>query len=301
MTESREKFLQWGRTIWLSLTLAACGFAAPETPESKRPLVFVQAVDETMLFDELNYPARLIPKINATILAESDGTVRSLSIPLGKWIERGQTLMVLSKTDPIYQYAPLKVRAPVSGVVSSIDVSEGSQVARDAKLATITDPRSVRVAIEVTFSDMSSIKPGMKATLKVPSIDQSFPLTVRGVSPFVDPATGTATAELQLDQQYLKKQSFTLPPGLVGNVSFQARKHSGVEIPEMAVFYRERKPVVRIIRDEKAYFTPIKLGPARRGKVEVISGLNPGDQLVVRASTYVADGEAVKVQETEVN
>src|SRR5690606_8102331 len=108
-------------------------------------------------------------------------------------------------------------RASVAGVVSAVDVTEGSRVTRGQRLAQITDPSDVRVVVEVAVSDVGALKKGMKGELEAAGSEEPFPVEVVGVSPYVDPGTGTATAELRLVRE---KKSTPLPPGLVGKVRF---------------------------------------------------------------------------------
>src|SRR5262249_23309050 len=156
---------------------------------------------------------RLIPKINATILSESDGIVKEIVTPLGRPVSRRQKLLVLMHTDPVYDYAPFVVEAPVKGVVSSVEVTEGSRVVRGQKLAAITDPSQITIVVEVAVSDLSAIRAGMPGELKLAGDENRIPVKVRGISPFVDPATGTATCELSLAQP---GEARLLPAGFVG-------------------------------------------------------------------------------------
>src|SRR5258708_1902295 len=98
----------------------ALAFAVPEKP--KTPIVFVQKLRSASLYDVLSYHARLIPKINATILSDLDSRiVTRIHAPLGSTVVKNQKILVLEHTDPVYHYAPTIVTAPVKGVVSSVE------------------------------------------------------------------------------------------------------------------------------------------------------------------------------------
>ena len=129
------------KLLWVFLLASASAYPAPEKP--KPPVVFTNTVRSAELYDLLTYPARLNPKINATILADSDGIVKEIITPLGRPVRRNQKILIMTHTDPVYDYAPITVIAPVHGVVSSVEVTEGSRVMRGAKLATITDPTKI--------------------------------------------------------------------------------------------------------------------------------------------------------------
>ena len=269
-------------------------FAATE--KISAPLVFVEKVKAASLHDELTYPARLVSRTSAALLAETDGVVRKISAPLGRAVKRDETVLTIANTDPIYQYAPMAVRSPVAGVVSAVDVTEGSRVTKGQRLASITDPSQVKILIEVAASDLFAITRGMSGELTVNSQQKPVDLVVLGMSPFVDPGTGTATVELAAKEG---KTQNILPPGLIGKVSFKVREHKGLQVPESAIVYRGRLPALRVVEEGKARYVPVTLGSARQGNVEIATGLTEGAEVILRSSTFVAEGEEVKVQPAE--
>lgn len=279
--------------ILLVFSLIRLAIAVPVEPD-KTPTVFVKSVKRTELFDQLSYPARLVSKINAGVLSETDGVVAKIIAPLGQTVSKDSPLMIVRHTDPIFQFKPVTIVSPVNGAVSQVDVTEGSLVSRGMKLASVTDPFDVRVVIEIAATDLKSIVPRLRGELKIGGYDKSVPIRVLGVSPFVDPATGTATCEVELLQNQKNKLMFQ--PGLTGQVSFKVNLHQGLSVPEHAIHYREQETYVKLVADGKAKKTPVVLGRKQRGEVEIVQGLKEGDALIDRASGFVADGEAVRME-----
>jgi multidrug efflux pump subunit AcrA (membrane-fusion protein) len=277
------------------LLAGAPALASPEKPE-KAATVFVSAAKSADLFDSLNYPARVIPRINATVLSDADGVVSRIYAPLGKRVTRGQKLLLITHTDPIYQYAPMALTSPVTGVVSQVEVTEGSRVARGQKVASVTDPTKLLVTIEVPAGDLSHLRPGAEGQLRLRGADKTRAVRVLGVSPFVDPATGTATAELALAEP---KPAEALPPGLFGQVEFKVNSRRGFSLPEHALRYKGKDPFIRLVQDGKVKEVAVRLGKTQRGQIEILEGLSEGAQVIERASRFVADGEAVTVQAPE--
>lgn len=255
------------------------------------PMVVAQAIQADEVYDALIYPARLVSRVNATLLAESDGVVQAIRKTLGSRVTVGEPILTLTNPDPVYTFEPFSVLSPVTGVISSIDIALGSRVAKGQKLGTVTDPAQVLASIEITVADLDAIHPGMQGELELAGLSQPIPMKVSGISPIVDPATGTASAELRpIDKKRLP------PPGMVGRIRFRARLHQGLQLPESAIFYRGETPLVRVLVGEKAVFREVKLGPSRLGKFEITSGLKPGERVVLRTNTFIADGETVTLQ-----
>jgi multidrug efflux pump subunit AcrA (membrane-fusion protein) len=283
------------RSAFAVSLIGASAFARPHAgAPPPAPVVFAKAIQASEVFDSIIYPAKLISRVNATLLAESEGVVQEIKKPLGTRVKVGEPVFTLTNPDPVYTYAPFAVLSPVAGIVSQVAITQGSRVSKGQRLGSITDPAQVHAYIEVTVSDLAAIHTGMKGLLELHDVREPVDITVAGISPLIDPATGTATAELKI----VDKRK-TPPPGLVGRVRFRARLHKGFELPESAVFYRGEQPLVRVMNGDKAVFRTVRLGNARHGKFEILEGLKSGDTVVLRSNTFIGDGEAVTVQPPE--
>jgi multidrug efflux pump subunit AcrA (membrane-fusion protein) len=280
--------------VALKLLPSTFGEQAPSSA-----VVFGKAAKVEKFSDELSYPARVVPKINSTVLADADGVVTKIPTVLGQRVGAHQTLVVITHTDPVYQYAPMKVLSPISGVVSAINVAEGSQVTKGDKLASVTDPKKLRVVIEAPAEDLGSLQKGIPAEFRVSGQSDPIAVQLQGVSPFVDPATGTATCEFDVNLRRTASTtaatSTPLAPGIVGRIVMSVHQRMGIRIPEYAVVYRDQLPYSRIYENGKIRFSALKLGKKQDGFVEVLSGIKEKDTVVERASRFVADGEAVQL------
>jgi hypothetical protein len=270
---------------FVAISISAMGAA------DKTPVVFTQLAKKTEIFDQLTFPAKIDSAIQAKLIADSDGVVTKIIAPLGARIPRMGTVMQLQNMEPGYSFAPMKVASPVRGVVSQIKVSVGTHCTRGQELATVIDPTANKVTIEIAAGDVNAIKTGMKGELLVSGVEKPFTVIATGVSPFVDPATGTSTVELKV----LEKNAL-LTPGTIGQARFKANSRMGYVLPDSAVVYRGDAANVRLVVDGKSKINPITVGKKRNGNYEVLSGLKDNDELIARASMFVADGETVKVE-----
>lgn len=282
------RFLVLVVAVFLSLPARAAD-------EKKPPMVMVSPAKRAELFEVLTYPARVVPKVNANVLSESEGVVTKIHAPLGSRVVRGQKLLTVKHTDPVYQYAPVNITAPVTGVVSLVDVSEGSLIAKGQRVATVTDPNQIRVSVEIAAADLAAIRAGLTGELKLPGLTDPVAVRVRGVSPFVDPATGTASCELETTTA--PNTTSPIAPGIVGQVLFKVNNHQGFSLPDHAIVYKGGETFVRVVENDKAKYMPVKLGRRSRGLVEIATGLQEGAKVIERASAYISEGEKVTVEE----
>ena len=159
------------------------------------------------------------------------------------------------------------------------------------------DPKQTGLVVEVPAADLTSFIKGLKGHFTFSSSADAKPVEteVSGISPLVDPLTGTATAELTF-----AKNAQTIPPGAIGKVAFAINKRQGIQVPEQAIVYRGKDTLVRVVAEGKAKMLPVQIAATRKGLTEITKGLAPGSAVIVRASGFVADGQAVVVQNGEV-
>ncbi len=273
------------------LAISFSSFAAPE----KTPVVFTKLAKKTEIFDQLTFPAKIDSSVQAKIISDSDGVVTKIIAPLGARVARMGAVIQLQNMDPGYSYAPMKVASPVRGVVSQIKVSVGTHCVRGQELATVIDPSASKVTIEIASGDVNAIKAGMKGELTVGTSEKPLTVIATGVSPLVDPATGTSTVELKV----LEKNA-VLTPGTIGQARFKANTRMGYVLPDSAVVYRGDSANVRLVVDGRSKINPIKVGKKRNENYEVLSGLKDNDEFIHRASMFVADGDVVKIETAKV-
>lgn len=273
--------------------------AAPGAPPPVEiPVVVAKKLERKPLFDVLSYPARVHPRVVAAVLAESDGVVRKVFRPLGTSVKRGERLLEIRNTDPVYQYAAAYARAPVAGVVSQLNVREGSHVTKNQEVLIVTDPTDVSVQVEIAAIDLETLKAGDRGELQINGEDFTRPVEILGISPFVNPGTGTATCELKISREAnaAKNKTPRARPGLVGQVIFRANERKSMVVPDHAIFYKDGQTFLRIIDSANvARQVLVVTGRKQQGQVEILRGVDEGQNYIERSSRFVGDGQTVKV------
>ncbi len=273
------------------LLFLSYSYASPEPPKATPPVVLTLQIKPTELFDLYTYPARVDSKVNTAIFSETSGVIKKILAPLGYKVSKNQRLMSIEHTDPIFQYKPTFITSPTAGIVAQMDITEGSQVNPGQKLALVTDPKLLKLTLEVPAQDLPFISKGHLGTF------QSTQVRVLGISPFVDPTTGTATCELE----FTTPPKGELAPGVIGQVSFKTNLRHGFTIPEAALVYRGNDTFVRLVKDGKAKELSVELGKKQSGRVEILKGLTENNILIERSSRFVKDGEPVRLEGDQVS
>lgn len=246
------------------------------------------------LRDLVKYPSRVTSSVEAVILSEVDGVVSKIFTQLGQKVGKSQVLIEVIQTDPIYQFRPFRVTAPVSGAVGSLDVSVGSRITRGQKLALVMDTGRVRAHIEIVSDHVGSLQVGTTGKFIYNKQGDTASVRVTGISPMVDQAMGTASAELEFVSS--KSNPPWLRPGVIGQVEFEINQRKGLRIKEEALRYDGDQVYVRIVENGVVAKRLVKVASKEAGFAEITSGLEDGVFVVERSSGVLKDGQPVTVQ-----
>jgi cobalt-zinc-cadmium efflux system membrane fusion protein len=174
----------------------------------------------------------------------------------------------------------VRIIAPVHGVVSHHDVAVGEVVHPDKSIFKVTDLSSVVVKADLPEVDISRVKMGGKVKVHVSSYPgEVFLATVSFISENVMPDTRTVAVRARLDNH---ERKFKLQ--MFAEIDLEGAEREFLACPKSAIQEMEGKPVV-FVRKEGGYeVRHIKTGVDAEKFVEVLSGLESGDEVVTQGS-----------------
>jgi membrane fusion protein, heavy metal efflux system len=177
------------------------------------------------------------------------------------------------------------LKAPFSGIITNYHASIGEAVEPSTELLSITDMSSLWVLADIFEKDLSHIRPGKAAQVRVASYPgKIFQGRITYVADTIDPKTRTAKVRCVVDNSggLLKLEMFAtieIPVDRTGAV---------LAIPDSAIQQIEGKPVV-FVRTSETEFRKreIQTGTASGGYTEIRSGLKAGDPVATQGSFVV--------------
>ena len=188
----------------------------------------------------------------------------------------------------------IEVRSPISGVVTARNYESGDLFAQQPILHIMQiDP--LKVIANISEQYFSNVKVGMPVKLTVDIFpDEEFTGTVSLIYPALDPTTRTFKVEVKVPNA-----KRTLRPGMYARTTFDMGSKEGVMVPDVAVQKQvgsaERYLYV-IEGDSVAERRSIKVGRQVGDRVDILSGVEPGEQVAVTALSKLFDGAAVDVK-----
>jgi len=187
-----------------------------------------------------------------------------------------------------YDYT--KVRAPISGVIASRDIKLGQHVTTGDTTFRVTDTTNLVAHLKIPQSELSKFSAGHEAEISVDSMpDEIFVATIVRISPTIDVRNGTFRATA-----YVDNEAGLLAPGMFGRFNIAYEKHSdALIIPAAAVIEEDNQTVVYVVDNGAAVRREIQTGIVDGGAIEVLSGLEETDQIVVTGQGSLRDGSKV--------
>lgn len=185
-----------------------------------------------------------------------------------------------------------RISAPVSGTVTSRPVDVGTYVQKGSPIAEIVDISRLKVKLNVAESDVFRLgvgDPVVVSTSVYPG--KTFPGKVRTISAKADEAhTYPVEITLQNDRKY------PLKAGMFASVSLSVSGDKKVlSIPRLAIAGSAKNPQVFVVDRGVAHRRDLVIGSEFGTAVEVLSGLQEGETVVVNGQNNLKENSAVTV------
>ena len=187
-----------------------------------------------------------------------------------------------------------QVTAPFAGTITARLVDPGALISNGNStiLFRLADTSTLRVYANVPEDFSHHIAVGMPGSLEVPSSPgKKFAGTVVRTSGIIDPVSRTLMTELQV-----LNPSGELLPGEFGQVTFKLKPAgASVIVQASAVLFRPDGPQVAVVdAGGKVHMQGVKLGRDYGRTLEVLSGLDGDETVILNPSDSITEGTLVK-------
>lgn len=184
-----------------------------------------------------------------------------------------------------------RLTAPFAGVVGLREVSPGALVSPETTIATLVDLDPIDIRFAVPGEQVGKLRPELMVQARTRAFpERRFTGRVDAVDAELDPDSRSVLVEARLANPDL-----ALRPGMLLNVELVVeRRRNAMVVPEAAIILRGDERYVFRVRDGHAERLSIRTGQRRDGMVEVLGGLDDGDEIVLRGLQKISDGAKVK-------
>ncbi|GAA5025353.1 MexH family multidrug efflux RND transporter periplasmic adaptor subunit [Marivirga lumbricoides] len=191
------------------------------------------------------------------------------------------------------RYNDTKVTAPISGYINEDYYEPGVLVSPGMPLAEIINTNPLKLSVNVSENEVATVSKGQKVTVKANALpNQTFEGTVEFIS---NKADGSFKYEVIIVLE--KVDNDAIRPGMFGTAKFSASgKMNTLVVNRKSISGGLKDPAVFMIENGVAKRKPVEIVPVSSSSVQVISGLNEGDEIIASGLINVKEGITVKVQ-----
>lgn len=190
-----------------------------------------------------------------------------------------------------------KVYAPFDGIITARNTDIGALIDAGANSAArelfhLSAIDKIRVFVQVPETYSRAIHAGDKAKVTLDEFPgEGFTGTLARTSNAIDPASRSLLIEIDVDNA-----DGRLLPGAYAFVHLSlAKPIQSVTIPSNTLIFRKDGIRVAVVRNGKAALVPIVIGRDYGDKVEIVSGLQPTDEVILDPSDSLVDGTTVQI------
>lgn len=189
-------------------------------------------------------------------------------------------------------YAYTKISAPFAGVIADLDLSNGARVSAGSKICQLLDISRMKIDVGVLENDISSIATGNSAVIEFTAIKgQKFNGRVVSISPVINPDTKTCKVTVEV----INKNNL-VKPGMYANVEIQSSVlKNRLLIPKRALLVRDNRNLIFCVEGDLAKWQYIEIGEQNDEFIEVVSGAEAGQQVIVEGHYTLAHDAKIKI------
>ncbi len=188
-----------------------------------------------------------------------------------------------------------KIKSPINGSVEEVNLKVGQMAQPGMPAIRVVNFSSVKVVADIAESYASVVKPGAKALVTIPDLNQDIEAKVDFTSKYINPVNRTFLTEIRLKpgqtgfranmiarvriNDYSNKDAIVVPVSLVR------------EAGEGKYIYVAESKNGQVLAKRRA----VKVGQSYNGMSEITSGLNPGDKIITKGFNNLVEGQPLKV------
>jgi len=197
----------------------------------------------------------------------------------------------VNKGDVVAKLSSKTITAPFAGIIGKRGISESSLGSENTIILTLDDSKKILCDLKIPEVYVAILKKGLKLRATFSAYkDKTYDGKIESVASRVDAQTRSILARAKINNE-----NNEIIPGSLLEIEILYNEKDALSIPDTSIMYEGRKKFIyKIIENNMIKKTEVKTGIRNKGNLEVLSGLNEGDQVIAEGLTKVRPGMKVK-------
>lgn len=254
--------------------------------------VTTQIAEKTTLHDYVATNGEVEAQSSIDVFPDVAGRIVSVNVSLGSHVSRGQIIAEVDPSTPGETYSYSAVYAPINGTITASPLKAGTKVTTSSTVTTIGDVANLQVTASIPERYVAVLKTGLKANITFEAYPNVvFTATVTRVSPVVDSTSRTKEVIMNFD-----KNDDRINAGMFAKVVLYTQDYkNAITMPSDSVVNKSDKLYAYVVKDDNTVEQrEVTEGNSVDGVVQILSGINVGEKIVVEGMNVLADGSKIK-------
>jgi RND family efflux transporter MFP subunit len=184
------------------------------------------------------------------------------------------------------------VKAPISGIVSALNIEKNGVAVAGQPALVITDISVLQIEADITEKLINKVFEGKNVQLSIPVIsEEKLDAKVSLVNPVPNAMTNLYKMKIQV-----VNYNDLIKPGMIAQIYFAIDESKDVfMLPIDAVIQEETEYFVYVVEDGKAIHKTVKVDIDNGEYIEIISGIKAEDNIIVSGQEFVKDMSSVRI------
>lgn len=190
------------------------------------------------------------------------------------------------------QLANFTLTSPIDGVITARSIDPGEMASPGVPVLTIVDDSAMLVEVGLMENQVNYARFGQVVEVKITATGKVYEGVIKSVSPAADARTKAYLTRIEI-----KNPDQTVKGGMVAEVTLAAQeKDQALLIPKAAIVEKLGAKYVFVVNGNKVKEIKVETGLSDAEKVEVLSGLEANQMVVVAGQNLLADGTQVQIK-----
>ena len=248
-----------------------------------RPIeVISYTVKESDFYQSIETFGTAIANKSFSIRIKKENIIKSIDFNKQQIIKKGTIIASLKDRNII---------APFDGRLGKREITPGILGNNNSIIATLDDSTKLKVDIKLPENYVGILKNGLRVQATSDAFNKIFTGEVKTVSSRVDPTSRSILAQIEILNPNLE-----LIPGILLNIKVIYDERDSMSIPEESLIIQGDNKFVYLIDNNVLKRKNVRIGLRNFGKVEILSGLEIGDNIVAEGTNKVRNKAKVKIK-----
>jgi len=184
-----------------------------------------------------------------------------------------------------------KISAPFDGLITKKIANVGDLSTPGTPLLKLEDNQELQVVTSVPEGIVLQIKEGDQLLVTIPAADIIFNGTVAEIAPASDSFSRTTPVKINI------KKNTKLRSGQFARVALPGNNSGTIFVPTSAVLSFGQLERIFVAYDGKAHLRLVRTGRHEANRIEILAGLNPGDEVITNHNKFLIDGQPLTISQ----